>query len=46
MGVACRKADWDNKASELEFRRKQTELAREYAPNLVIDYATVPEIIN
>lgn len=39
------KVDWGEKAKDINFRIMQTELARKYAPNLIIEHALVKDII-
>ncbi len=39
------KVDWGEKARNAEYRREMTRLARQYAPNLIIEHAMLPELI-
>lgn len=44
-GFAYWKVDWGRHAADLAFRRRLTELAKQYAPALVVEHAMLPEII-
>lgn len=44
-GFAYWKVDWGRHAESLAFRRRLTELARQWAPNLVVEHAMLPAII-
>lgn len=44
-GFAYWKVDWGKKAQNFSFRKMLTDLAREIAPDLIIEHAMTPEII-
>ena len=44
-GFSYWKVDWGKKSSNLEFRKMLTDLAREIAPDLVIEHAVIKDII-
>ncbi|MBQ8250231.1 MAG: hypothetical protein IJY93_10205 [Clostridia bacterium] len=44
-GFAYWKVDWGKKQTDIEFRKMLTSLAKEIAPNLVIEHAMVRDII-
>lgn len=44
-GIAYWKVDWGDWGADAAFRKKLTELGRQYAPDLIIENAIVPEVI-
>ena len=44
-GFAYWKVDWGKRAADVSFRRRLSELAREYAPSLVLENAIRSEVI-
>lgn len=44
-GIAYWKVDWGNKAQSFEFRKMLIDLARIYAPNLIVEHAIINDII-
>lgn len=44
-GFAYWKVDWGRKSGDAEFRKTMTEIAKEYAPNLTVEHAVIPEVI-
>lgn len=45
-GFSYWKVDWGKKAQNISFRKMLTDLARDLAPNLIIEHAMIPEIIS
>lgn len=44
-GFSYWKVDWGNKSESHEFRKMLTDLARVYAPDLIVEHAVIPNII-
>ena len=44
-GFAYWKVDWGKKATDAQFRKQLTALAKQHAPDLLVEHAMIPEII-
>lgn len=44
-GFSYWKVDWGAKARNAEYRKQITQLARQYAPDLIVEHAMLPELI-
>ena len=45
-GFSYWKVDWGKKSKDAKFRRMLSDLAKEFAPNLTVEHAVVPDVIS